>query len=191
MRNTERQGAGDSLMKQHQCGFAPRLGIAYSPISKLTVRTGFGMYYDRGELFSDFSPSAGGGFNGPFGVTLAPPFVQPVFATTGATLANPFGPQPPPTPAGSAAAFTAQLPNLAQTVSGFRCLPPGTPSVRSCSAATTSTTSCRTRRTGASICNTSSPIAGCSVSATSAITARTISCPFPSTSRISPPRHIR
>jgi H+-transporting ATPase len=28
---------------------APRLGVAYSPMSKLTVRTGFGMYYDRGE----------------------------------------------------------------------------------------------------------------------------------------------
>ncbi len=112
------KGAGNSLLTQHQYGFAPRLGIAYSPTSKLTVRTGFGMYYDRGELFSEFSPSAGGGYNGPFGVTLAPPFVQPVFATTGATLANPFGSQPLPTPAGSAAAFTALLPNEAQTISG-------------------------------------------------------------------------
>lgn len=112
------QGAGNSLLTQHQYGFAPRLGIAYSPMSKLTVRTGFGMYYDRGELFSEFSPSAGGGYNGPFGVTLAPPFVQPVFATTGATLASPFGSQPLPTPAGSAAAFTALLPNEAQTISG-------------------------------------------------------------------------
>jgi hypothetical protein len=76
------------------------------------------MYYDRGELFSEFSPSAGGGYNGPFGVTLAPPFVQPVFATTGATLANPFGTTGLPTPAGSAAAFTALLPGIAQTISG-------------------------------------------------------------------------
>jgi hypothetical protein len=112
------QGAGNSLLTQHQYGFAPRLGIAYSPTSKLTVRTGFGLYYDRGELFSEFSPSAGGGYNGPFGVTLAPPFVQPVFATTGATLANPFGSTPLPTPAGSAPAFTALLPGIAQTISG-------------------------------------------------------------------------
>ncbi len=112
------KGAGNSLLTQHQYGFAPRLGIAYSPTSKLTLRSGVGMYYDRGELFSEFSPSAGGGYNGPFGVTLAPPFVQPIFATTGATLANPFGSQPLPTPAGSASAFTALLPNIAQTISG-------------------------------------------------------------------------
>lgn len=112
------QGAGNSLLTQHQWGFAPRLGIAYSPKPKWTFRAGFGMYYDRGELFSEFSPSAGGGYNGPFGVTLAPPFVQPVFATSGATLASPFGSQPLPTPAGSAAAFTALLPGIAQTISG-------------------------------------------------------------------------
>jgi hypothetical protein len=111
-------GAGNSLLKQHQYGFSPRIGIAYSPMSKLTVRTGFGIYYDRGELFSEFSPSAGGGYNGPFGVTLAPPFVQPVEAVTGATLANPFGNAPPPTPPGSAAAFTALLPGIAETISG-------------------------------------------------------------------------
>ncbi len=112
------KGAGNSLLTQHQYGFAPRLGVAYSPTSKLTLRSGIGMYYDRGELFSEFSPSAGGGYNGPFGVTLAPPFVQPVFATSGATLANPFGSQTLPTPAGSAPAFTALLPNIAQTISG-------------------------------------------------------------------------
>ena len=78
-------------MKQRQWGFAPRVGIAWSPTSHLTVRTGFGMYYDRGEFFSYLSPPAGAGFNGPFGVTLAPPFVSPEFAASGATLANPFG----------------------------------------------------------------------------------------------------
>jgi hypothetical protein len=111
-------GAGKSLMKANQWGFAPRLGIAYTPKPKWTIRTGFGMYYDRGELFSEFSPSAGGGYNGPFGVTLAPPFVQPVEAVTGATLANPFGAAPPPTPPGSAAAFTALLPGIGETISG-------------------------------------------------------------------------
>jgi len=111
-------GASDTLMKQRQWGFAPRIGIAWSPTSHLTVRTGFGMYYDRGEFFSYLSPPAGAGFNGPFGVTLAPPFVSPEFAASGATLASPFGTALPPTPAGSAAAFTALLPNIAQTENG-------------------------------------------------------------------------
>jgi hypothetical protein len=111
-------GASDSLMKARQWGLAPRIGIAWAATPKLTVRTGFGIYYDRGEFFSYLSPPAGAGFNGPFGVTLAPPFVSPEFAASGATLANPFGSSPPPTPAGSAAAFTALLPNIMQTENG-------------------------------------------------------------------------
>ncbi len=111
-------GASDSLLKQRQWGFAPRVGIAWSPTSKLTVRTGFGIYYDRGEFFSEFSPPAGSGFNGPFGVTLAPPFVDPIFASGSPTLAAPFGTTPAPQPVGSAAAFQALLPNLAETISG-------------------------------------------------------------------------
>ncbi len=111
------QGAGNSLLTQHQYGFAPRLGVAWSPRPKWTVRAGGGLYYDRGEFFSEFSPCAGAGFNGPFGVTLAPPFVAAIAAQTGSTLANPFGNTPPPLP-GSAAAFSALLPNIAQTESG-------------------------------------------------------------------------
>jgi hypothetical protein len=111
-------GASSTLMKKCQCGFAPRIGIVWSPTSKLTIRTGFGLYYDRGEFFSYLSPPAGAGFNGPFGVTLAPPFVSPEFAASGATLASPFGSGLPPTPAGSATAFQALLPNIAQTESG-------------------------------------------------------------------------
>ncbi len=111
-------GASNSLLTQRQWGFAPRVGVAWTPFSKLTVRTGFGMYYDRGQFFSEFSPPAGAGFNGPFGVTLAPPFVSPIFAASGATLAAPFGTTPAPQPAGSAAAFLALLPNIAQTESG-------------------------------------------------------------------------
>jgi len=113
-------GASNSLMNQHQWGFAPRLGIAWAPMSKLTVRAGYGMYYDRGELFSYFSPSAGSGFNGPFGVTVAPPFVEPIAAKTSAgALSAPFGTVAPPLPPGTAASFLSYLPNLSQTGSGY------------------------------------------------------------------------
>ena len=119
-------GASNNLMEQRQWGFAPRIGIAWTPISKMTVRAGYGIYYDRGELFSYLSPSAGSGFNGPFGVTLAPPFVQPIAAAKGATLAQPFGSTPPPPPPDSAAGFLALLPNLEQTACGFPgCWPTG------------------------------------------------------------------
>jgi hypothetical protein len=112
-------GASNSLMKNHQWGFAPRIGIAWSPMSKLTVRAGYGIYYDRGELFSYLSPSAGSGFNGPFGVTLAPPFVQPISVAKGATLSQPFGTTLPAAPPATGAAFLAYLPNLEQTACGY------------------------------------------------------------------------
>ena len=112
------KGASNSLMQQRQWGFAPRIGIAYTPVPKLTIRAGFGMYYDRGQFFSELSPSAGGGYNGPFGVTLAPPFVTPIFAATGATFSTPFGTTAPSAPPASPAAFQALLPNLTQTANG-------------------------------------------------------------------------
>ena len=119
-------GGGDSLMKNHQWGLAPRIGIAWAPMSKLTVRAGYGMYYDRGEFFSYLSPSAGSGFNGPFGVTLSPPFVQPISVFQGATLSQPFGTTLPPPPPATAAAFLSYLPNLQQTACGFPgCWPSG------------------------------------------------------------------
>ncbi len=111
-------GEPDSLMKNRQWGLAPRIGIAWTPLSKLTVRSGFGLYYDRGEFFSEFSPSAGNGYNGPFGVTLAPPFINPVAAPQGATLENPFGTTPPPPPPLTPAAFLSNLPNIAALSNG-------------------------------------------------------------------------
>ena len=111
-------GASDTLMKQRQWGLAPRIGVAWTPLPKLTVRAGYGIYYDRGEFFSYLSPSAGGGFNGPFGVTLEPPFISVIAAQKGATLQAPFGTTPFPPAASSAAAFQGQLPNIAQTISG-------------------------------------------------------------------------
>ncbi len=119
-------GPGDSLQNQRQWGFAPRIGIAWTPFSRMTVRTGYGIYYDRGELFSYFSPSAGAGFNGPFGVTLAPPFVEPIAAAKNAILSQPFGSVEPPLPPATAAGFLALLPNLSQTACGYPgCWPTG------------------------------------------------------------------
>jgi Carboxypeptidase regulatory-like domain/TonB dependent receptor len=112
------KNGSDSLLRNLQAGFAPRFGIAWTPLSKLTIRTGFGMYYDRGEFFSYLSPSAGQGFNGPFGVTLQPPFVEPISGRRNASIADPFGTVAPPPPAGSPAQFLGLLPNLAQTESG-------------------------------------------------------------------------
>jgi hypothetical protein len=119
-------GASDTLMKNHQYGFAPRIGMAWSPLKKITLRAGYGIYYDRGEYFSYLSPSAGSGFNGPFGVTLAPPFVSPVTTAQGATLSAPFGTIAPPAPPATATGFLAYLPNLSQTACGYPgCWPTG------------------------------------------------------------------
>jgi hypothetical protein len=108
-------------MNANQWGFAPRIGIAWSPFSKVTVRAGYGIYFDRGEFFSYLSPPAGGGFSGPFGVTMQQPFVSVTAASTATGGLNaPFGTasSPPPPPAGTASAFLAYLPNLSQTGSG-------------------------------------------------------------------------
>jgi hypothetical protein len=90
------------------------------------VRAGYGIFNDRGEFFSYLSPSAGAGFNGPFGVTLAPPFVSPISTASGATLSQPFGSTEPAPPVPTVAAFQASLPNLQQTACGYPgCWPAG------------------------------------------------------------------
>lgn len=112
-------GANDTLLNQRQWGFAPRFGVAYSPTTRLTIRSGVGLYYDRGEYFTEFSPPAGGtGASGPFEATVAPPFVFPVYSAPGATLAGPFGSTVPPPPVSSSAQFQTLLPNIGETISG-------------------------------------------------------------------------
>jgi hypothetical protein len=120
-------GVSDSTMKGRQWGFGPRAGVAWSPsfIKNFVVRAGFGIYYDRGEFFSEFSPGAGRGFNGPFGVTLALPFVTQLATTSTSTLSNPFG-ATLPAPPNNAQAITQLLVGIndktvnGQTVRGLR-----------------------------------------------------------------------
>jgi hypothetical protein len=73
-------GVAPTTLTGRQWGFGPRVGAAWQPEmfnSKVVVRTGFGMYYDRGELFSYFSPgyAIGTVTGGPFGVNQQLPFV--------------------------------------------------------------------------------------------------------------------
>jgi hypothetical protein len=73
-------GVSNTTLTGRQWGIAPRVGAAWQPAmfhSKVVVRSGFGMYYDRGELFSYFSPgyAIGTVTGGPFGVNQQLPFV--------------------------------------------------------------------------------------------------------------------
>jgi Carboxypeptidase regulatory-like domain/TonB dependent receptor len=130
------KGVSDSTLTGRQWGFAPRIGLAWTPsfLKNFVIRTGFGMYYDRGEYMTELSPSAGGGFNGPFGVTVEPPFVVPAFAQPGAAFAAPFAAfgNTPPAPPSSLAQVKALIPNAADLIanttpfcapSGFICGP--------------------------------------------------------------------
>jgi hypothetical protein len=114
------KGVSNSTLTGRQWGFAPRIGMAYSPSAfnnKVVIRAGFGMYYDRGEYFTEFSPPAGGGISGPFGVTAEAPFVVPFYAIAGGTFGQPFGTAPPPPPPANLSQVQALLPNAAQLIS--------------------------------------------------------------------------
>jgi len=107
------KGVSNSTLTGRQWGFAPRIGLAYTPalLHNVVVRAGFGMYYDRGEYFSEFSPGAGGGIGGPFGVTTAEPFVVPSYAVTGGTFGQPFGTSPPLSPPSNLSQVQQLMPN--------------------------------------------------------------------------------
>jgi hypothetical protein len=124
------QGVSNTTLTGRQWGIAPRLGIAWTPSKfhdKIVVRTGAGMYYDRGELFSYFSPgyAAGETTAGPFGVNQAPPFVntqvcplsptlyQGFIPVCSSSLEDPWGPTEQPVPNGNPQEIINYLPNEA------------------------------------------------------------------------------
>ena len=75
------KGVSPTTLTGRQWGIAPRIGAAWQPglfHDKVVIRAGGGMYYDRGELFSYFSPgyAIGTVTGGPFGVNQQLPFVN-------------------------------------------------------------------------------------------------------------------
>ena len=113
------KGVSNSTLTGRQWGFAPRLGIAYTPkfLKNVVLRAGVGIYYDRGEYFSEFAQPAGGGIGGPFGVTMAEPFVVPNFADGNtATFAVPFGTTPPAPPPSNFSSLIGLIPNAANLI---------------------------------------------------------------------------
>jgi hypothetical protein len=112
------KGVSNSTLTGRQWGFAPRFGLVYSPsfLKNVVVRTGVGLYYDRGEYFTELSPPAGGGFSGPFGVTTEEPFVVPVLAPSNGNFANPFGTTTPPPPPSNLSNVALLVPNAGNIV---------------------------------------------------------------------------
>ena len=129
------KGVSDSTLTGRQWGLAPRLGLAWSPRQfndKLVVRAGWGLYYDRGELFSYLSPGFAAGViaGGPFGANQSPPWVNSQVCSsilsnlyqgfiptcdpsslTGGSFSNPWGNALGPAPSGNPAKLV--LPNAA------------------------------------------------------------------------------
>jgi hypothetical protein len=120
------KGVSDSTLTGRQWGLAPRIGVAWSPRTfndKVVVRAGWGLYYDRGELFSYLSPGFASGViaGGPFGVNQTPPWVnQQSCSTFGysycSTFEAPWGTTLGPGPSGNPADLN--LPNAGDIESG-------------------------------------------------------------------------
>ena len=121
------KGVSNSTLTGRQWGLAPRLGLAWSPKmfgDKVVVRAGWGMYYDRGELFTYLSPGFASGViaGGPFGVNQTPPWVNTTACSAYAysncsTLEAPWGPTLGAAPSGNPADLN--LPNASLISSGI------------------------------------------------------------------------
>jgi hypothetical protein len=123
------KGVSDSTLTGRQWGITPRLGMAWSPRvfnDKIVVRAGWGLYYDRGELFAYLSPGFASGVitGGPFGVNQTPPWVSSQTCdpegfgyVTCPDFANPWGPTLGPPPSGNPK--NLNLPNAAVSSSGI------------------------------------------------------------------------
>jgi hypothetical protein len=88
-------GVSNTTLTGRQWGFAPRFGVAWSPKmfnDKLVVRAGWGMYYDRGELFAYLSPGTTQNITtgGLFGINQSQPFVNTLSVST-PTFEKPWG----------------------------------------------------------------------------------------------------
>jgi hypothetical protein len=131
------KGVSNTTLTGRQWGIAPRLGFAWTPTQndgKIVFRGGTGFYFDRGELYTYFSPgyAIGSVTGGPFGVSQAPPFVNaqtctpasfyegyiPTCDPSVANLSNPWGPELGPAPTGKASDITNYLPNAAGILAG-------------------------------------------------------------------------
>jgi hypothetical protein len=141
-------GVSNTTLTGRQWGVGPRIGAAWQPLmfhDKVVLRSGFGMYYDRGELFSYFSPgyAIGTVTGGPFGVNQQLPFVNAqscpvatyyngylptcggggqgnsVAAAAAGDLENPYGSAQQPAPKNPKASdLSNYLPNLAEINDG-------------------------------------------------------------------------
>jgi hypothetical protein len=121
------KGVSDSTLTGRQWGLAPRLGLAWSPRKfndKLVVRAGWGLYYDRGELFTYLSPGFASGViaGGPFGVNQSPPWVNsqtcsPYGYSVCSNFEAPWGTTLGPAPSGNPADLV--LPNATAISTGI------------------------------------------------------------------------
>ena len=121
------KGVSNSTLTGRQWGLAPRFGVAWSPKilnDKVVVRAGWGMYYDRGELFTYLSPGFASGViaGGPFGVNQSPPWVNaqscsPYAYSYCSTFEAPWGPTLDPPPSGNPADL--HLPTAAAIATGI------------------------------------------------------------------------